>query len=62
MTKTFYCSFGDLAIGDVFVWYNPFVGGSPSVERMVKVSARRYVMVDKPGKFHASAYAGVRKV
>ena len=63
MSKTFYFSFGDLAMGDKFVYFNPGFHAKPDFQRehMVKISPRRYR--DSLGNvFRTGSNTGVARV
>jgi len=57
-----YMTFGDIAVGETFVWFNPFIQAKPDFEQefLTKVSPRRYK--DSRGIFHCGSKTGVARV
>lgn len=43
MTKCFWFSFGDLKVGDTFIFQNPYaVSNTDTTETLIKISPRKY--------------------
>ena len=63
MTSTHHFSFGDLKVGEKFVFFNPFFHTKPNLqqENMVKISPRRYQ--DATGNiWHCTSKTGVARL
>ena len=62
-TSTMYVCFGDLSLGEKFVFFNPFFHAKPdfSQEVMTKISPRRYL--DSKGViFHSTSKTGIARI